>query len=190
MSNKIDFIKKWLPMPSDYALVSEDSERRNKRSVTIVRYQKNGVFSHNGPRIVEVIENKHLVSIKNLTEVPAGALFSKNQAKELAEEIFEETNSSYARGLSYIRMENQQRSFFDAQGKERSFPVQWIKFAHTNGSYNWVTLGGNGKIIEMEIDSHWDYFHGRRKTEMWDNDDWVLARSGNGPQLPSPNALA
>ncbi len=42
----------------------------------------------------------------------------------------------------------------------------------------------------MEINSRWDCFHGRRQTEMWDNDDWVLAREGKGPQLPSPNALA
>ena len=45
-------------------------------------------------------------------------------------------------------------------------------------------------VIELEIDSRWDYFRGRRKTEMWDNDDWVLAREGKGPQLASPNALA
>lgn len=53
-----------------------------------------------------------------------------------------------------------------------------------------MTLAGNGQLIEMEIDSRWDYFRGRRKTEMWDNDDWVLAREGKGPQLNSPNALA
>ncbi|WP_243681245.1 hypothetical protein [Lacticaseibacillus manihotivorans] len=45
-------------------------------------------------------------------------------------------------------------------------------------------------MIEMEIESLWDYFRGRRATEMWDNDDWVKARQQNGPQLPSPNALA
>lgn len=52
------------------------------------------------------------------------------------------------------------------------------------------TLGGGGAVVEMEIDSRWDYFRGRRKMGMWDNDDWVLAREGKGPQLPSPSALA
>lgn len=42
----------------------------------------------------------------------------------------------------------------------------------------------------MEFDSHWDYYNGQRKTEMWDNDDWVLAREGRGPQYPNPSALA
>lgn len=87
-------------------------------------------------------------------------------------------------------MERQQRQFLDEDGRNHQFPVLWIKFGHSNGSYNWVTLGANNQVIEMEIDSRWDYFHGRRKTEMWDNDDWVLAREGNGPQLASPNALA
>lgn len=97
---------------------------------------------------------------------------------------------SYNRALAFLRIEQQERSFFDQKGILQSIPVLWIKFGHTNVSYNWVTLGADGMIVEMERDSRWDYFGGRRKTEMWDNDDWVLARYGNGPQLPSPNALA
>ncbi len=37
------------------------------------------------------------------------------------------------------------------------------QFAHRNGSYNWVTLGAKGKLIEMEMDLRWDYFHGHRQ---------------------------
>lgn len=177
-------------IPENYSLVSEMVETRNNRAVTIDRYQIDGDFTYNGARIIEVSEEEVLVSFKNYSEVPAGKLLSKERAKEVAMEIFHKTNRTYAKDLSFIRIEQQQRSFIDGNGTEQTFPVQWIKFAHRNGSYNWVTLGGDGVVIEMEIDSRWDYMRGRRKTEMWDNDDWVLAREGKGPQLPSPQALA
>lgn len=182
--------EKIMTIPEDYDLVSETTETRNKKTVTIDRYQKDGKYILNGARIVEVIEGDLLVSFKNYSEVPAGDLLPNAQAEAVAEDVFEKTNPDYAKGLSFIRIEQQQRSFIDEDGKEQIIPVQWIKFGHRNGSYNWVTLGGNGAVVEMEIDSRWDYFHGRRKTEMWDNDDWVLAREGKGPQLPSPQALA
>lgn len=188
--NKEAFIKEIITIPEDYRLTEETTEVRNQQPVTILRYQKDGAFIYNGPRIIAIFQQDTLVSLKNLTEVPEGKLLASDRAKEIAKKIFSQTNRSYARQLSFIRIERQQREFVDDTGRTQQFPVLWIKFGHSNGSYNWVTLGPNGKLIEMEIDSRWDYFRGRRKTEMWDNDDWVLAREGKGPQLASPNALA
>lgn len=190
MDTRFKLFKTLVDVPKEYELVSETVESRNKKEVTIIRYQKEGMFMFNGPRIIGVLEANQLVSFKNYTSRPAGSLLSSDRAKELAESIFSKINPGYARGLTFLRLEHQSRSFIDENGNERSFPVQWIKFAHRNGSYNWVTLGNNGVLIEMETESLWDYFRGRRKTEMWDNDDWVAAREGTGPQLPSPNALA
>lgn len=190
MENTSNVLKGLVEIPNHYELVNELIEQRNKKKVNIIRYQSQGIYLHNGPRIIEVIEGKHLVSFKNLTEIPEGKLLSTERAKALAEKIVHKFNPTYAKGLTFMRIEQQKRSFIDENSVEQTFPVQWIKFAHRNGSYNWVTLGANGKLVEMEIDSRWDYFHGRRQTEMWDNDDWVLAREGKGPQLPSPNALA
>ena len=51
---------------------------------------------------------------------------------------------------------------------------------HDNGSFNWVTIGGDGQIIEFEREVRWDYMMSRRQTEMWYYDDWVLARMGKG----------
>lgn len=187
---KQELINKFAHIPEDYQLVSEQQEIRNQHSVTVLRYQKNGEFMLNGPRIIAIFQNDTLVSIKNLSVLPEGTLPDAAQARQLAEAVFLETNPDYARGLSFIRIEHQQREFKDENQQPHHFPVLWVKYAHRNGSYNWVTLGANGTVIEMEIDSRWDYFRGRRKTEMWDNDDWVLAREGKGPQLPSPSALA
>ncbi|EMF0571573.1 YcdB/YcdC domain-containing protein [Enterococcus sp. H57] len=190
MKNTSNVLKGLEEIPTNYELVNELIEQRNKKKVIIIRYQNQGIYLYNGPRIIEVMEDNHLVSFKNLSETPEGKLLSIEQAKSLAEKIFHKLVPTYAKGLTFMRIEQQKRSFMDENSVEQTLPVQWIKFAHRNGSYNWVTLGAKGKLIEMEIDSRWDYFHGRRQTEMWDNDDWVLAREGKEPQLPSPNALA
>ncbi len=185
-----ELLNKVVAIPADYQLVEEKNEIRNNQEITIWRFQKDGKFQVNDPRIIAIFLKDTLVSVKNMTNVPSGKMSSSEYAREIAETIFSKSNRSYARGLSFIRIEQQRREFLDADGRTHQFPVLWIKFGHSNGSYNWVTLGANEQLIEMEIDSRWDYFRGRRKTEMWDNDDWVLARAGDGPQLASPNALA
>ncbi|BCA86477.1 hypothetical protein EsVE80_20000 [Enterococcus saigonensis] len=182
-------LKGMVTIPDSYQLVEEKNVYRNNKAVTVWRFQEDGIFSLNGPRIIIVFSNTTILSIKNLTTIPTGKLPSSQLAQEVAQKTFLKSDSSYARRLSFIRIERQQRQI-TLENKTAQFPVLWIKYAHANGSYNWVTLGADNQIIEMEIDSRWDYSHGRRKTEMWDNDDWVLAREKNGPQLMPPNALA
>lgn len=177
-------------IPSNYELVEAEEQIRNGVMVKIYRYQENGKFELNGPRIIAIFEEENLISLKNLSSVPIGEMLEDNDAVMFAEEIIEKANIDYGTGLVFLREEYQEREFNTKDGMEERFPVQWIKFVSCTGNYSWVTLGANGKIVEIEYESEWDYFRGRRKTEMWDNDDWVLAYYGQGPQLPSPNALA
>lgn len=188
--NYLNKIKKFITMPKDYELVSKNSEVRNRKNVEILRFQKRGIFILNGPRIIIILLDDEIISIKNLITIPQGKFPNSTEAKETTKQVFSIANDHYSRDLTFIRIEKQQRSFLDEHHQSHVFPVIWIKYVHTNGSYSWVTLGADHTVIEMEFDSHWDYFKGRRKTEMWDNDDWVLAHEGKGPQLSSPNALA
>lgn len=188
--NYLDKLSKIIMIPKDYRLVTERKEKRNGQKVEIVRFQKDGKFQLNGPRISVVFLNDDIISIKNLTTIPSGKFPDLLKARDISQHVFSVANSQYSKGLSFIRIEKQERTFIDYKNEVRTFPVLWIKYGHKIGSYNWVTLGANGIIIEMEFDSRWDYFKGRRKTEMWDNDDWILAHEGKGPQLPIPNALA
>lgn len=183
-------LEKIITLPATFQLVGESNEIRNRHMVTILRYQKDGLFVENGPRVLAIFRGEELISLKNLTQVPTGTLPTDDIARKIAEKIFLLANRTYARDLSFIRIEHQTRDFMPRPGLRQTFPVLWIKFGHRDGSYNWVTLSGSTTVIEMEFDSHWDYFRGRRKTEMWDNDDWVAARNGRGPQMASPNALA
>lgn len=184
-----NIINNFVTLPEDYQLVDQKEEIRNNQPVVIVRFQKNGQFILKGPRIIGVFQGNTLVSFKNYTEAYEGSFIKDDEAKQKANAVFKKVDINYARDLSFIRMETQERTFID-NNQSIVVPVEWLKYSHIDGSYNWVTLGSSGVLIEMEIGSRWDYFLGRRKTEMWDNDDWVLAREGKGPQLNRPDALA
>lgn len=188
--NIANIIEDYGKISKGFQLVSKETKIRNKTSVDIYRYQCDGKLNWNNPRIIIIINDfGKIESYKNLTSSHGKKLLDPKKAKSKAIDIFNDLDSSYARGLSFIRIENQLRSF-SKNGTIESFPVQWIKFAHSNGSYCWVTLAEEGKVIEIERNSYWDYIENRRKTEMWDNDDWVLAHMGLGPQLSKPHALA
>lgn len=89
-----------------------------------------------------------------------------------------------------MRIDHLKRQFINDQGKYVEIPISWVKFAHTNGSYNWVSVGPDNQIFEMERESYWNYWLSRRATEEWNYDSWVLAREGKGPQPAAPEALA
>ncbi|MBU5365742.1 hypothetical protein P7H74_08990 [Enterococcus devriesei] len=186
----LEMINYAVTIPEDYKIAEEDDQVRNGVMVHIVRLQPAGEVVINGPRIIGIFENDALVSLKDLSEVPSGALLDEDVAVEKAEQVLAAINPEYGNGEMFLRVDYQEREFFDEEGELQYFPVQWIKFAGYSGNYAWATLGSGGKLIEVEYESEWDYFRGRRKTEMWDNDDWVQAYYGQGPQLASPNALA
>lgn len=109
---------------------------------------------------------------------------------KVATEVWHHLDEKYARGLQFMRIDTLKRFFIDQDGTRQDFEVLWVKFAHSNGSYNWVTIGPGGQVVEVERESRWDYRRARRATEEWNYDDWVLAREGKGPQLKAPEALA
>ncbi|QBO35165.1 hypothetical protein EQG49_01195 [Periweissella cryptocerci] len=180
-----------MKMPDGYELVSSMPHMRNGQSVMVNRYQPAGEYVEFGPREIVITDDQgELVSISNLTRSDfEGKFASRTALVERAMDIWEQVLPHYATGLTFLRIERQTREFV-ADGVSQSFPVVWIKFGHTNGSYNWVTLATDGSVIEIERESEWDYGRGRRATEMWDNDAWVAAYENRGPQLAAPGAVA
>ncbi|TYC47856.1 hypothetical protein ESZ50_10910 [Weissella muntiaci] len=187
----LDRIINTLPMPKEFFEVASSTETRNRVNVDIIRYQPNNKISPNNEHITIVMDSgENLISYNNYSFKEGGNLPDDQSAIETAVNILNQILPDYSKYLSYMRTDYQYRSYTNVEGKQVEIPVMWIKFAHNNGTYNWVTLGPNSAIIEIEIESEWDYMHGRRSTEMWNNDDWVLARRGEGPQLQAPSALA
>ncbi|MFL1673348.1 hypothetical protein [Paenibacillus dendritiformis] len=182
-----------LPIPDHVRLVSVNNELRDGIEVEIRRYQANESVRLGGPHLTTIAshDGSYLLSYTNLTNNhSSGMLPERDEAEELAMMVMRAVDQDYAEGLRLLRIENQHRRFIEDGGKVIEFPVLWVKMMHSNGSYNWVTLGRDGQVIEFERQVRWNYAANRRQTEMWFHDDWVLARKGKGPQLLAPAALA
>ncbi|EOP52351.1 hypothetical protein IKQ_03039 [Bacillus cereus VDM053] len=180
-----------LPIPKYVKLVHEHEELRDGVHVEIQRYQAEEPLNYGGSHITTITsqKDKHLLSYTNMMPVYSNKLPHKDEAEKIAMDVIEKVDRQYAKGLTLLRIEKQTRHYVEG-GQTVEFPVLWIKMMHNNGSFNWVTIGGDGQIIEFEREVRWDYMMSRRQTEMWYYDDWVLARIGEGPQLLSPAALA
>lgn len=97
-----ELLKELVTIPDDYQLIDERNEIRNKQEVTIWRFQKDGRYELNGPRIIAVFLKDTLISVKNMSTIPSGKMSSPDRAREIAETIFAKSNRSYARGLSFF----------------------------------------------------------------------------------------
>ena len=78
----LEMINYAVTIPEDYKIAEEDDQVRNGVMVHIVRLQPAGEFVINGPRIIGIFENDALVSLKDLSEVPSGALLDEDVAVE------------------------------------------------------------------------------------------------------------
>lgn len=180
-----------LTIPDNFELIASNSQKRNREKVTVERYQAAKPTVMNGPHVTVIYgRDGRLISYNNFAVQSTADLPSDQEAITIATSVFEQLDSKYASGLSYMRIDRLSRYYIDEAGHEIDIPILWVKFAHKNGSYNWVSVGAGGKVIEVERESKWDYWRSRRATEEWNYDDWVLARNGMGPQPSSPEALA
>ncbi|HDR7793696.1 TPA: hypothetical protein QCY19_002293 [Bacillus luti] len=180
-----------LPIPKYVKLVREHEELRDGVQVSIQRYQAEKPLHYGGSHITTITSQngKYLLSYTNMMPVYSNTLPHKDEAEKIAMDVMEKVDQQYASGLTLLRIEKQTRQY-ENEGEINVFPVLWVKMMHHNGSFNWVTIGGDGQIIEFERDVRWDYMMSRRQTEMWNYDNWILARMGKGPQLMPPSALA
>ncbi|AOM12117.1 hypothetical protein [Bacillus thuringiensis] len=180
-----------LPIPKYVKLVREHNELRDGVNVAIQRYQAEEPLHYGGAHITIITSQngKRLLSYTNMMPVYANTLPHKDEAEKIAMDVMEKVDQQYASGLTLLRIEKQTRQYKEER-EIVTFPVLWVKMMHHNGSFNWVTIGREGQIIEFEREVRWDYMMSRRQTEMWYYDDWVLARTGKGPQLMAPAALA
>ncbi|WP_179396151.1 hypothetical protein [Lacticaseibacillus absianus] len=180
-----------LTLPDDYRQVATLTERRNQEVVTIERYQANGPARPFAPHISLVYgQDQRLISFNDAARTTTGPLPATDTALAIALATFQALDPQYAAALQFMRIDRQSRDVHDATGQRTAVSLLWVKFAHPNGSYNWVSVSAQGRIVEVERESYWDYRHNRRLTEEWNYDAWVLARRGQGPKPAAPEALA
>ncbi|KIS02870.1 hypothetical protein [Paucilactobacillus wasatchensis] len=180
-----------LIIPDNFELVSSAQRERNGEQVQVERYQHGkDVIPNNAHMTLVYGEDDRLISYNNFVGDINLELPGDDELVQTATAVWHNLDAKYARRLQFMRIDTLQRFFVDQHGDRNEFEVLWVKFAHNNGSYNWVTIGPGGQILEVERESRWDYMRARRATEEWNYEAWVLAREGKGPQLAAPEALA
>ncbi|MTV82733.1 hypothetical protein [Secundilactobacillus folii] len=181
-----------LQIPAGYQVVVDQLVPRNGQQVHLLRYQPANLPEEalNREHVTVIYgENGYLYSYNALTQPQSGKLPTEKQAFDKAEQIWQEIDPTYRNELEQLRsLTNQERTYVNDDGETVTIPLVWAKYANTvkDGSYEWVGLGPNNQVVEFERESYWDFSAGRQKTEMWNGDDWILARRGLGPQLSAP----
>lgn len=184
-------VQRSLLIPDGFERVASDTRKRNGEQVLVERYQHGPEVVPNNAHVTLVYgDDGRLISYNNSMGNPELPLPATGSLEEQALTVWQTLDAKYAAGLHFMRIDPQTRSYLDNKGNSISYQVFWVKFAHDNGSYNWVTYGPGEQVLEFERESEWDYFRSRRKTESWNSDDWVLVREGKAPQLPAPFARA
>ncbi|GEL15951.1 hypothetical protein PCE01_17530 [Pediococcus cellicola] len=180
-----------LMIPDGFSLVSSTQRQRNGEEVRVERYQREQAIVPNNAHLTLVFgDDDRLISYNNFLGNPDLSLPSEDGLVQQAIGVWQNLDADYAQGLQFMRIDTLKRFYLTGRGQRVDFDVLWVKFAHANGSYNWVTIGPGGQVMEVERESRWDYMRSRRATEEWNYDNWVLAREGKGPQLEAPEALA
>lgn len=179
-----------LTIPEDFTRITSEPRSRNGEAVRVDRYQHQRPVQWYGSHLTLVWgEDGRLLSFNDFTGTSSAPLPTQAAARQIAMQVWQALDPSYAAGLDYMRTDRLTR-YYEVDDQRIAIPVWWVKFAHRNGSYNWVSVGAGGQVVEMERESMWDYMRSRRATEEWNYDDWVLARAGQGPQPAAPAALA
>ncbi len=192
----VDYLKfEWielLSVPLNIRVVENSIEKRNDEEVLIFRFQRLAPKEFDAPYVSFVVNDKtgELISFVNRMLAVPKVTFTADDALLKANHILKNINPEYFDGFSFIKIDNPIRSFINVDGDLEDHPIHRVKYAHIDGSYNWVGLSMNGQVVEYEIKVFWDLSKKRRLTEMWDHDGWVKAKYGLGPELKPPSALA
>ncbi|AMV60388.1 Hypothetical protein ADU72_0953 [Pediococcus damnosus] len=186
-----------LPIPDDYHQVYDKIVTRDGEQVHLRRYQpaklKDEALQHE--RVVVLYrDDGYVMAYKALIHPSDGKMPNKKQTWEKAELVWKnvDPDGSYRDRLDRLSTSHQERTYINDAGETITVPITWAKYIDVTdeGNYCWVGLGANSEVLEFERDSYWDYAAGRESSEMWNYDEWILARRGDGPQLDAPLALA
>lgn len=188
---KIEWVE-LLGVPFTIRIVEHGVEIRNNQEVRVLRFQRLAPKEFDAPYIAFVLckDTGALVSYKNRMLPVLDNKLSKDDALIKAKMLLRKISPEYSAELRFLHINMPKRQFINLYGEIELHPVYRVEFKHSDATRAYVELSMCGQVAEYEVDCLWDSQSNRRITEMWDNDGWVKARYGLGPELESPDALA
>lgn len=162
-----------------YALSIEQEVRYNKKSAKYLRFQSdNEKINYHGERIAFVLSDKNILGYARFhrSDVPCAKLGlpkieeSKTIALAFINHIAPDLKQNMK--ILWIKPHNE---YIKPENEEICLTGMKVKCRDINtGLYFWVIIGANQQIMTFERDIQWITFPGKRGTEKWLDDAWVL----------------
>lgn len=176
-----DYLKefeKHVRIPSGYYFYSAKKVIVDKESALLFRYQKDKNENKNGEHFSFVVsENqKQILGFTYMDmKFSNSKMISKNETKKIADKFLKQLDASLASELKNLWIEQHDEKIF-VDGKEITISGMKYKcYRASTNDYCWVIVGFDGSIITFERNIKWDNAAGKRITEKWLHDSWVLS---------------
>ncbi len=167
-------------LPQGYSKVSRRSVKVDDEPAVLIRYQPGEKESvqYGGTHFSTVIaENGQLKGFCWLSpQLATGQLPGKEEARDIAQEFLKKYASdlSHNKELHWIRPHDET---ITVAGKDVTITGMKVKMRNPqDGRWFWVIVGKQQRPIIFERDIVWISFPGKRQTEKWLDDRWLLER--------------
>lgn len=171
--------QKQVVIPSGYHFYSVKKVVADNESALLFRYQKDRNENKNGEHFSFIIsENeKQILGFTYMDKKFSNSkMISKAEAKKITETFLRQLDNSLAKELKNLWIEQHDEQII-ANDKEAIISgIKYKCYRAATNDYCWVVVGFDGAIVTFERNIKWDNTAGKRITEKWLHDSWVIEK--------------
>lgn len=103
-----------------------------------------------------------------------GELLTEEQTREIATAFLRGIDSELAESLNNLWIDKHGEPLIVDREQREIFGMKYKCYRKSSEDYSWVIVGFDGSVITFERDIVWDNEAGKRITQKWLHDSWVL----------------
>lgn len=170
-----------IAFPDGYEQVSERFATQDGRAVCITRHERtNGHNRGLGGEHFTVVMDVQMGQIKGVTWMNGSfadmPLPSREAAQQVAETFLANVAPDLAGSLTILWIEPHDETVM-VDGATITVTGMKVKCRQPSGTYAWVIVGSEGRVMTFERDIVWNTDMSRRTTEKWLHDSWLATQS-------------
>jgi hypothetical protein len=171
-------------IPTGYQKTGQRAITVDSEKATLTRYERidgrNAGFGGEHFSVV-IADNGRLKGFVRIDlDLVGRALPSKEDAQQIAMDFLQQQAPDLRTGMELHWIDTHDeplRVTHDGKAKDLILTGMKVKMRNTtDGRWFWVIVGADHKVMAFERDIHWISFPGRRGTEKWLHDSWMLKK--------------
>lgn len=169
-----------ISVPTGYKKVSERQESQDGVAVDVVRYER--ADGHNrglGGEHFTIVKEAQTDRLKGVTWMDASLadvpLPSQNEAQQVAEAFLASAAPDLVETLTILWIAAHDETL-QANGEVVMVTGMKVKCRQQSGTYAWVIVSSEGRVMTFERDIVWNSDMSKRMTEKWLHDSWLKER--------------